>query len=199
MIKKFLLCMLFFVISPTVLVLTIYFINLMGSGRVLGEATEISPSPPINVMASEAEEAIGLVAPTIKAESSVPVLIGNYLLHYHSPLLPFVDQIVQSAKKYEIDPRLIVAIAQQESNLGKVIPENCFNAWGWAIHERGTKCFQSWPEAIEIVTKGIAQGYCQKGLCDDPCLMMKKYTPKSNGSWCAGVKQFLNEMETGRF
>ncbi|MCL5090977.1 MAG: hypothetical protein M1514_03140 [Patescibacteria group bacterium] len=198
MIKKILLCLLFFVISPTVLFLTIYFINL-GSGRVLGEATEATPVPLVNVMASETEESVGLIAPTIKAENSIPPLIENYLRHYNSPLLPFVEQVVQSAKRYNVDPRLIVAIAQQESNLGKVIPENCFNAWGWAIHERGTKCFQSWPEAIEIVTQGIAQGYCQKGLCDDPCLMMKKYTPKSNGSWCAGVKQFLNEMETGRF
>jgi len=29
--------------------------------------------------------------------------------------------------------------------------------------------------------------------------MMKKYTPKSNGSWCAGINQFLREMETGDF
>jgi len=122
-----------------------------------------------------------------------------YLKHYNSPLLPYTDTILSSGRKYNVDPRLIVAIAQQESNLGKTSPEDCYNAWGWGIHASGTTCFGSWNEAIETVTKGLAKSYCAKGLCDDPCEMMKKYTPKSNGSWCFGVNQFLGEMEHGDF
>ena len=128
---------------------------------------------------------------------AIPVVISNYLEHYHSPIPP--EPVVKYADEYGIDPRLIVAIAQQESNLGKKMPESCHNAWGYGIHARGTLCFDNWDEGIRTVTKGIAEKYCRIGLCDDPCLMMKKYTPSSDGSWCFGVNQFLDEMRTGNF
>ncbi len=140
-----------------------------------------------------------VILPSIKGENSTSLVIEKYLDKYNSPLLPYVDIIVNSAEKAGVDPKLIVAIAQQESNLGKTSPENCFNAWGWGIHSKGTKCFTGWPEAIESVTSGIGLSYCSKGYCGDPCLMMKKYTPRSNGSWCAGVNRFLSDMETGDF
>lgn len=169
----------------------------MPAGKVLGETSSVTFSPPSNKAYSSFEEQKAIIAPTIEAALATPVIIENYLRHYHSPLLPYTNKILEEAEKNGVKPQLIVAIAQQESNLGKKSPEGCFNAWGWAIHERGTLCFSNWEEAIEVVTRGIAVGYCQKGLCDDPCEMMKKYTPKSNGSWCAGVNQFLKEMETG--
>jgi len=163
----------------------------------LGQTSE-STSQASKVYAALPEET-GAVAFSIKAENSVQIIIENYLRHYKSPLLPFASQIVECSDRNGIDPRLIVAIAQQESNLGKITPPDCFNAWGWGIHARGTKCFLNWPEAIEIVVKGIAEKYCAKGFCENPCIMMTKYTPQSNGSWCFGVNQFLREMELGEF
>jgi hypothetical protein len=160
---------------------------------------EVSIVPPQSQLFAALPEPSGAVASTINAQDAIPVVIEDYLRHYRSPLLPHASLIVEVGRKYNVDPRLIVAIAQQESNLGKKSPENCYNAWGWGIHERGTKCFPTWSEAIEAVTRGIANGYCAKGFCDDPCIMMRKYTPKSNGSWCAGVNQFLREMETGNY
>ncbi len=200
MIRKFLLCLLFFGLCPFVLGFSLYFSTLSfsnlsaeNSGKVLGES---------NFSSGFGEDSAlnpGVVASVIRAEDSTPVIIENYLRYFNSPLLPYKDKILTEAKAYGVKPQLIVAIAQQESNLGKKSPENCFNAWGWAIHENGTLCFTSWNESIETVTAGIAKSYCAKGLCDDPCEMMKKYTPKSNGSWCLAVKQFLNDMETGNF
>jgi hypothetical protein len=197
MTKKFLLCVLFFGFSPLLLGLSFYLTNLPLPGKVLGEARVSPPAP--NYIFTALPEVTGAVAPTIKAADSTPVVIEKYLKRYNSPLLPYSYKIVEAGRKYNVNPRLIVAIAQQESNLGKKSPENCYNAWGWGIHERGTRCFSGWEEAIDTVTRGISNGYCSKGLCDDPCTMMKKYTPKSNGSWCAGVNQFLNEMEFGDF
>ena len=197
MTKKLLLCVLFFSFCPLLLGFSFYLNNFSLSGKILGDSTFASPSPGRIFTALPEETAA--VAPTIRVADSTPVIIEKYLRRYNSPLLLHIGQIVESARKYKVNPRLIVAIAQQESNLGKKSPEDCYNAWGWGIHERGTKCFSSWDEAIEVVTRGISQSYCSKGLCDDPCVMMKKYTPKSNGSWCAGVNQFLNEMEFGDF
>lgn len=197
MLRKTVLCALFFIFSPIILFSFLHFLPFIGSGRVLGENIS-SPSSTGNLYIALPQET-GAVAYRITSSDSVPFLIESYLKRYKSPLLPFVSDIISSAKKHNIDPRLVVAIAQQESNLGKTSPDDCFNAWGWGIHAKGTKCYSSWPEAIESVTKGIAEGYCQKGYCEDPCIMMKKYTPRSNGSWCFGINQFLKEMQTGDF
>lgn len=142
---------------------------------------------------------IASISSSYKTENSNYIIVENYLKRYGSPLLSSSDFLVDSSIKYGVDPFLIVAIAQQESNLGKKTPENCFNAWGWGIHSKGTKCYLNWEEAIESVTSGIAKDYCGKGYCQDVCIMMKKYTPGSNGSWCFGVNQFLEELKTGNY
>lgn len=190
------LCLLFFGLSPLLLFLTVFLINFPSSEEVLGEKTS-EPFSSRSFLANEPES--GVLAPTIKVEDASAVILENYLRYYHSPLLPHVETILLSAEKYKVNPQLIVAIAQQESNLGKKSPPDCHNAWGWGIHSQGTTCFDNWDRAIETVTAGIARDYCAKGYCDDPCVMMKKYTPRSNGSWCAGINQFLKEMETGIF
>lgn len=197
MTKKFLLCLIFFSFSP-LLIFCLFFIgDAFKNGAVLGESVSLSPKASTTYSSLPLNNKI--VLPSIKGEDSTLVIIENYLERYNSPLFDFSEMIVETAEKNNLSPLLIVAIGQQESNLGKNTPPGCYNAWGWGIHAQGTKCYESWPEAIESVTSGIAKSYCAKGYCEDPCVMMQKYTPRSNGSWCAGVKQFLTEMETGDF
>jgi len=121
-------------------------------------------------------------------------ITSQYLARYNSPLTPFASKIVQTSDKYNLDYRLIVAIAQQESNLCKKIPEDSFNCWGWGIHSQGTLRFTSYEEAMESVSKGIKQDYIDKGLTT-PEQIMSKYTPLSNGSWAFAINQFLQEMQ----
>lgn len=195
LIKKFFLCALFFVLGPLLIIFSALIINLPSRSSVLGDSTEL---PDINILSALPEE-LGKISATLHSENAVPLVIQSYLDKYNSPLVDFSDEIYRMGLKYNINPQLLVAIAQQESNLGKNSPENCYNAWGWGIHKNGTTCFSGWDEAIDTVASGLAKNYCQKGLCDDPCEMMKKYTPSSNGSWCRGVNQFLQQMETGNF
>ena len=201
--RKFLVCLIFFFVSPFTLFLGGYLILVFNSypAKILGTSTTGENYPVLlsSLDFGENTSEEKLMASTILAEDSSLIMIKNYLKRFGSPLLPYAENIVEASRRYNISPYLIVAIAQQESNLGKTSPENCYNAWGWGIHSRGTTCFDNWPQAIETVAKGIAHNYCAKGYCDDPCLMMKKYTPKSNGSWCFGVNQFLNELRTGDF
>ncbi|MBI2268428.1 MAG: hypothetical protein HYU80_03230 [Candidatus Blackburnbacteria bacterium] len=121
-------------------------------------------------------------------------IIKQYLEKYNSPLLPYAQNLVVTAEKYGLDFRLLVAIAQQESNLCKKIPEDSYNCWGWGIHSKGTLRFQSYPEAIEEVAQGLKEDYFDKGYTT-PEDIMKKYTPFSPGTWAAGIQQFLGEME----
>lgn len=193
---KLLICGIFFCSAPVLIFFLLFLSGSASKERILGASTA-SPESSNVFLAQNSDE--NIVSSTVLTDKSTPLIIENYLKRYRSPLLPYKDSIINFAEKYNVDPRLIVAIAQQESNLGKSSPQDCNNAWGWGIHAGGTTCFNSWDEAIETVTKGISKNYCAKGLCDDPCEMMKKYTPKSNGSWCFGINHFLAEMETGNF
>ena len=122
-----------------------------------------------------------------------PLILKNYLEKYHSPLSDYADLIFKVSQKYGFDYRLIVAIAQQESNLCKKAPENCFNCWGAGIHSRGTMCFNSFSEGIEWMGKYLKEEYFDEGLSTVEEIM-EKYCPHSNGSWAFGVNQFISEM-----
>jgi hypothetical protein len=128
-----------------------------------------------------------------------PVMIDLYLERFSSPMQGYGHFIFEMANKYNVDPYLFVAIAQQESNLGKKMPsDDCHNAWGYGIHSQGTLCFDTWEVGIETVMKGLKEKYLNKGL-SDPDSIMAIYTPKSNGSWSYGVNQFMEELRTGNF
>jgi len=113
---------------------------------------------------------------------------------YHSPLYDYAEKIVEVSDKYGFDYRLIPAIAMQESNLCRVIPENSYNCWGWGIYGDLVTRFSSYDEAIETVGKGLKTEYIDKGLVTASAIM-KKYTPPSQGSWAHGVNTFLKALE----
>ncbi|MDZ7586871.1 MAG: hypothetical protein U0946_03880 [Patescibacteria group bacterium] len=138
-------------------------------------------------------EVLGAFTYSIKTDDAIPEIIKNYLNKYNSPLLPYSDYIVTVSRDHRLDPRLIIAIAQQESNLCKKIPDNSHNCWGWGIHSQGTLKYTNYKQAIDAVVKGLAKNYLGKGLTT-PQEIMGIYTPLSDGSWARGVQQFLDEM-----
>jgi hypothetical protein len=138
-------------------------------------------------------DVIGAFTYQVKSEDAIPEIIKSYLAKYNSPLLPYADYLVKAGRKHGVDPRLLVAIAQQESNLCKKAPEDTNNCWGWGIHSRGTLGFDNYKEAIDAVTVGLSKNYLGKGLLT-PEEIMGIYTPLSDGSWARGVQQFLDEM-----
>ena len=123
-----------------------------------------------------------------------PVIIRQYLEKYRSPLVNQADHFFQISQKYNLDYRLLVAIAQQESNLGKKVPDDTHNAWGWGIHSRGTLGFSSWEEGIETVAQGLRENYLNRGFVDVEQIAAR-YAPPSKESWAFGVNQFMKEME----
>lgn len=112
---------------------------------------------------------------------------------YDSVLYDQADVIVRIADKYGLDYRIIPSIAMHESGGCKYAPSNSYNCWGYGIYGNKITRFDSFPDAIETVTKGIKKNYIDKGL-KTPEEIMQKYTPSSNGSWAKAVNFFL-----GRF
>ncbi len=131
---------------------------------------------------------------TVTETDARPEIIKQYLERYNSPISHLAKNIVDTADKYHLDYRLTTAIAQQESNLCKKIPDGTFNCWGWGIHSRGTLGFSSYEEGISIVTQGLREKYIDEGLVSANDIM-KKYTPLSPGSWADGVNLFLSQMQ----
>ena len=119
--------------------------------------------------------------------------LKNFFLTYKSPLSAYAYKIVNEADKNTLDYRLLPAIAMQESNLCKKIPISSYNCWGFGIYGNKVTRFQGYDQAIEVVSKTLAQEYKQKGLVE-PDDIMKKYTPSSNGSWSNGVTFFMDRI-----
>jgi len=117
-----------------------------------------------------------------------------FLRKYNSVLYEYTDKIIEVSDKYQFDYRLLPAIAMQESNLCRVIPDNSYNCWGWGIYGTTVTRFDSYDDAIETVGKGIKEHYIDEGLVTASAIM-KKYTPPSQGSWQYGVNSFMKALE----
>lgn len=158
-----------------------------------------------NDSSSVSVEAVGLregsegkIESELEAEDARPLIIKRYLEKYKSPLAPYSDLIFELSEDYGFEYYWIVAIAQQESNLCKKIPEGSHNCWGYGIHKRGTLGFDNYEIALRSYAEYLKREYFDKGL-NTTELIMGKYCPSSNGSWAFGVNQFIREMETGDF
>jgi len=108
--------------------------------------------------------------------------------------MPYAQELVDASDIHGLDYRLLTAIAQQESNLCKIIPPGSHNCWGWGIHSEGTLMFDTFDEAIFTVAQGLKEEYLDKGYTT-PEEIMEKYTPLSQGSWAYGVNKFMSELE----
>lgn len=135
------------------------------------------------------------VSDQVGATDARSEIVKQYLEAYNSPLVPYSDFIVQTSDKYQLDFRLIPAIAQQESNLCKVIPPGSYNCWGWGINSASNLSFDSYQDGIDTVAKGLKKEYLNKGLNTVPQIM-SKYNPNSpGGAWAQGVQEFMDQME----
>jgi hypothetical protein len=139
---------------------------------------------------------------SFKSADARSEILRQYLEKYKSPLEPFADLIVRLADENDFDYRWLVAIAQQESNLCKRIPEKSFNCWGWGIYpdpsNPGTlkvTRFKSYEDALVRIAPQFKRIFIGDASHKDPHKVMKTYTPPSDGSWAAGVNQFFSELE----
>ena len=191
--KNMFFMIIFFTIAPITLGVSMFAILTLEKDDQIVEITDL-PKTGVRVYASLPNE-FPKVLGVAEAADARPELIRQYLQRYNSPIVHMADYLVKKSDEYGLDYRLIPAIAQQESNLCKIIPPETYNCWGWGIHSRGTLGFDSYEEAIDTVMTGIKTQYIDKGLTT-PDTIWKKYTPGSpDGAWAKGVNQFMADME----
>jgi hypothetical protein len=121
------------------------------------------------------------------------VAVKSFFKRYNSDLLPYAEEVITSADKYNLDFRLVPAIAMQESNLCKKAPKDSYNCWGFGIYAKKVTKFDNYYEAIDTVTKTLARQYKEKGL-ETPEQIMTKYTPSNDGAWANSVNHFMNQL-----
>ncbi|MCG2686183.1 hypothetical protein L6258_02335 [Candidatus Parcubacteria bacterium] len=135
---------------------------------------------------------LGAFSQRLFGQDARPVIIEQYFESIGAPLAPYGRLLVAEADRLGMDWTLLPAIAMQESNAGKSIPEDTYNPFGWAIHSSYTKAFASWEDAIVRVAAGLKTEYLDKGLVT-PEQIMAKYCPLSlqkGGAWAKGVRYF---------
>ncbi len=140
---------------------------------------------------SQTQAQTGIVYSDGRAKS-----IENFFKDYNSVLASFSNQFIQVADKYQLDFRLLPAIAMQESNGGKRVINESHNPFGFGIYGNNVVKFSSWEEGIERVGKSLREDYLNQGL-KTPEEIMAKYTPPSlakGGSWAKGVRSFMEEL-----
>lgn len=136
-----------------------------------------------------------IVDTSILAGDGRVAIVDKFLRKYDSPMVGHGKDFVAAADHYELDWRLLPAIAFQESNLGKKIPRGSHNPFGWAIYTGNNSGvgFDTWPESIFTVASGMKKYYIDSGLTTPEAIAIR-YTENANPSWIYAVKSAMAEL-----
>lgn len=117
-------------------------------------------------------------------------ILADYLKYRNSPLQYHAQDFIDAAKEYDLDWKMLPAIAGVESTFGKFIPGG-YNAWGWGVYGTNAIYFRSWKEAIFTVSQGLREGYLNKGL-NNPYSINRVYAASPH--WGRKVSYFIADL-----
>ncbi|MBI4037421.1 glucosaminidase domain-containing protein [Candidatus Curtissbacteria bacterium] len=129
----------------------------------------------------------------VEIKDNRPIIIERFLTN--TPLEPYSSFLVDVSDKYNIDYRLIPAIAMKETGGGRAAPEDSFNAWGF---ENGRTVFSSWEGAIDAVGKTLKTRYIDRGMTT-PDEIMPIYAPPqllTGGKWAEDINSYFSQMNS---
>ncbi len=118
-------------------------------------------------------------------------ILSKYLASHNSPMQYHAQDFIDAADKYELDWKMLPAIAGVESTFGKFIPGG-YNAYGWGVYDTNRIYFASWTEGIFTVAKGLRENYLNHGLTN-PYSINKVYA--ASPYWGGRVTFFMNDLE----
>lgn len=118
-------------------------------------------------------------------------ILSDYLAKFDSPLENNAQDFIDAARQFNLDWKMLPAIAGVESTFGKRIPGG-FNAWGWGVYGNQAIFFNSWKEGIFIIAKGLRENYLNKGL-SDPYSINRIYA--ASPYWGGKVTYFMEDLE----
>lgn len=189
--RKVLVLSSFLILTPAIYILSLLFLISI-SYQENSQSYLSGSSEAVSYAALPSVESV--LTDRVTEKDARPEIVRQFLAKYNSPLEPYARYMVSEADLYNLDYRLVPAIAMQESNLCKKAPPNSYNCWGFGIYGKKVTRFKNYRDAIAAVTKTLANSYKDNGL-KTPEEIMTKYTPSSNGSWAYAVSQFMNILQ----
>lgn len=140
----------------------------------------------------------GYGTPALASSASGPA-IDAYLASKGSPMVGSGQFFMMAGARWNLDPRLVVAIAGAESDFGKTTCAD-HNAWGWGCPTSPIN-FDSWATGIDSVAKGLRNYYMDEGRTTVAAIH-QKYAPLAakndptglNSHWARNVSKFLLEQ-----
>jgi hypothetical protein len=138
--------------------------------------------------------------------------LDDYLAAHDSPLAGLGQHLIDVGDLYDIDPRLLIAIAQQETSLGTAgdcsAHHNPFN-WFYCIRCMTTctpcaasapaslKCplsaYDSWADSVGSVGHWLSAHYLDHGL-ETIAEIGAKYCAQGCANWAKNVEQILKAL-----
>lgn len=193
LIKKLILSAVFFTLTPVTLFASVFSLTSLSdtqnSSKTLGSNTEHSGARLYASLPPTTSE----IKFEISESDARPFILKNFLSLNNSPLSDFSQDLVVISDKYNIDWKLLTAIAMKESGGCRVIPEESHNCWGWGIHSKGTLMFDTYPQAIETVSKGLKEKYYDLGYVT-PEEIMQKYAHPDSTTWAEGIRYYMDRL-----
>jgi hypothetical protein len=152
----------------------------------------------LTIIILTASTAVGTAATEKQSQSIVIALnssdmrvkaLENVFARYRSPLAPYAGAYVRIADKYEVDWKLLPAIAGLESSFGKAQLPDSNNSYGWG---GGRIYFKSVDEGIETVLSGLKNRYISRGATT-----VETIAPiySESHTWAPRVRRFMNEID----
>lgn len=120
-------------------------------------------------------------------------ILQKYLEKYDSPLAPHAKTFVQKADKYNLDWKLVAAIAGVESYYGQMIPPYSFNGWGYHVYNGNVRGFASWDNGIDVVSKALREEYMNERGAQNVYQIGSTYA--ADPLWASKVTHFMDEIE----
>lgn len=187
MFKKLGLSFVWFLATPLLLGIAVLYLHTHNKPKL-----QLSIQP---IITSEIENVNTLDGQVLGVEitDTRPFIVERFLSG--TPLAAHAALIIQASDKYNLDYRLIPAIAMKEAQGGLTARPESYNAWGF---ENGRTNFDSWETAIESVAKTLKTRYVDRGLTT-PEAMMPIYAPPqmfTGGKWAKDINFFFSQMES---
>lgn len=183
-----------FAASTTALIFSVLFSVYLSKAKVVGPNLAEEQNFRLYAALPKSESVISQDIVSIDARAQI---IKDFFQEYKSSLADLSDVFIQVSDKYQLDWRLLPAIAMQESQGARRIIKGSYNPFGYGIYGTLVVRFQSWDEAIERVGRALREDYLNQGL-NTPYQIMAKYTPpslKKDGAWAKGVSSFMSKLQ----
>lgn len=195
MVKKSLLVLLWF---PITLILIVVNLTLLVSTTRSTVSAQELPLVSVNRLTASAGTSQILGVSVISGDGRT-MLLEKFLSKHQSPMSSHAGLIVEKSDEFNLDFRLIPAIAMCESNLGKRIPSHdSFNPFGIAVFtgQISGKKFESWEHAISWVAQYLKTNYYDRNIRELNAIGAIWAPPsvENGNSWANCVQSFMTQI-----